>query len=114
MPSITDTPAITSPETTASLLEIAADRPCPAWCEGGCEPIEDIDGVVRLHAKTFWQSAGRMIVWSRADQITVDAVIEGQAQLWVDYPQPGEEAAHREGLSAAFAFVYEMGRAARA
>ncbi|HKS47404.1 MAG TPA: hypothetical protein VJT49_20305 [Amycolatopsis sp.] len=109
---VTASPAIASPETTASLLKIAAERPCTAsWCEGGCEPIDDIDGVTRLHTKTFWQSGDQMVVWSRQDDHTADGVIEGQAQLWVDYPAAGEESAHRDGLSAAFAHVYAMGRA---
>lgn len=111
---VTASPAIASPETTASLLKIAAERPCPPWCEGGCEPVDDIDGVTRLHQKVFWQSGDRMTAWSRQDDHTADGVIEGQAQLWVDYPAAGEESAHRDGLSAAFAFVYQQGRASRA
>ena len=114
MASITETPERSGNSQVKSLLKIAADRPCPPWCEGDCAPTADIDGVTRLHTKTFWQSGDRMTAWSRQDDHTADGVIEGQAQLWVDYPAAGEESAHRDGLSAAFAFVYQQGRASRA
>lgn len=105
----------TLPE-TRTLLQIAADRPCPKWCDHAvCEALDDVDGVTRLHTRIFWRSddGDRCVEWSRHDIHTADGVVVGNGEMFCNLPNYGEEDAHREALIAAFAFVYELGRAAR-